>query len=208
MSRKKKTPRTTNPATNPGLGSGSDVVPHWVSEQAAVAVGVFAGSTPEWIESIATMAALRDIAAPRVKFSSASPSVTNEGFVLHSEHIDTKWGFRDGDCPDFVSDMAWRWFNDESVYIENAVWHPILFHLVVTRLLPAVGATDAPVHMLDGYHHNPIRLTSPYKIPQGEVTVPWIDLLALVVAAMPDQPILTDAERDARQDAEMFGDWS
>lgn len=145
--------------------------------------------------AIATLAALRGITVPPVKFSNASETVSTEGYVLRADHLDARWGFGDGDAPNIVQSMAQEWFNDDDVYVEQSVWHPILFHLVTTRLLPAIDATDAPVRLMST-HHNPIRFTDPtYKAPAGSVTVPWMDLLALVVVAMPDQRILSDEER-------------
>lgn len=155
------------------------------------------------VAAIRTLAALRDITVPPVKFGNASASVTREGYVLDSADIGRKYGFADGDCPDLIGDMVRDWFNDDTVFVENSVWHPILFSMVTTRLLPAIGAPDLPVYMLDGYHHNPIRIDdtglTDVTVPAGTVTVDWMDLFARVVAAMPDRRILSADEREEQE---------
>lgn len=160
------------------------------------------GDQPIDSAAIATLAALRGIEVPPVKFGNATAMVTRAGLVLDSADINAKYGFADGDCPDLILDMVRDWFNDDWVHIETDVWHPVLFELVRTRLLPAIGVPDLPVFMLEGYHHNPIRLDahpSTVSVPAGTLTVDWMDVFARVVAAMPQRRILTDAEREAQE---------
>lgn len=152
--------------------------------------------------AILTLATLRGITAPILDRGGDVRGWTVQGLVLNSDGINAKHGFGDGDCPDPILAMVCEWFNDDWVTIDSEVWHPVLFDLVRTRLLPAIGAPDLPVFMMEGYHHNPIRIDADPKdvsVPAGTVTVDWLDLFARVVAATPTRRILTDAEREAQE---------
>lgn len=149
------------------------------------------------LAAITTLAALRGITVPDIASTGAYDADTPAGYVLPSADIGTKYGFSDGNCPAPVADMVKDWFNDDWVFISSDVWHPVLFDVVTTRLLPAVGAPDLPVYLMSTIH-NPIRLSdATYQVPAGTVTVDWMDLFARVVAAMPQRHILSDADRAA-----------
>lgn len=146
-----------------------------------------------------TLAALRGITVPDMASTGAYDCDTPAGYVLYSADIGTKYGFSDGNCPAPVVEMVKDWFNDDWGFVSSDVSHPVLFDVVTTRLLPAVGAPDAPVYLMSTIH-NPIRLAAHPKdthIPAGTVTVDWMDLFARVIAAMPERRILSDADRAA-----------
>jgi len=74
----------------------------------------------------------------------------NRGVVLVASSLLSKWGFRDGDEPDEYLDWL-----DEQQLPHPEDWHPVLRHLVRTRLLPLIDE-DIEVYDIET-NHNPIR---------------------------------------------------
>lgn len=74
-----------------------------------------------------------------------------DGLWLDVESLFSKWGFNDGDEPDYL----WDWLDEQGIGIQSFDWHIVLRRLVREFLLPAL---DEPVTAYDiDSIHNPIR---------------------------------------------------
>jgi hypothetical protein len=135
-------------------------------------------------DAIVMLAALRGVAGEGDEMWNYARDV--DGLVLHSSDIASKWGFNDGDCPDSVMSMVETYIGQYH-YVPNTVWHPVLWGLVHEYLLPVLDEAVPDMFMMPGIH-NPVRThaTLPDTFVHGQVTVPWLDVLARVVVASPD----------------------
>ncbi len=71
---------------------------------------------------------------------------------LNAESLASKWGFNDGDCPDWILDAC-----DERGLTYPGDWHNTLRGLVRDFLLPAFADGDRPEVYDVETTHNPIR---------------------------------------------------
>lgn len=80
--------------------------------------------------------------------TSAEPRLT-----LFADSLFSKWGFNDGDCPDWLLDYC-----DEHDLPYPEDWHTALCTLVRGHLVPALAPMVKVVEI--GTNHNPIRAQS------------------------------------------------
>ena len=79
--------------------------------------------------------------------------MSEERLRLYSVGLFSKWGFKDGDCPDIVLDYC-----DAHGLAYPEDWHGLLIQMVRSKLLPALKQ-QVTVEEIDTIH-NPIRATT------------------------------------------------
>lgn len=76
-----------------------------------------------------------------------------DGLVLRSDGLLSKWGFNDGDEPDWILDIL-----DEHGLDHPEDWHEVLWRLVNEHLLPALDQRVELVRIET--NHNPVRAST------------------------------------------------
>lgn len=96
-------------------------------------------------------------------------SEETQGLLLTASSLASKWGFNDGDCPDWILDVC-----DERGLPYPIDWHNTLRGLVRDYLLPEFPDGERPEVYDIETSHNPIRTDdfTDDDAPDVEVMVP------------------------------------
>lgn len=109
--------------------------------------------------------------------------------TLYAHGLCSKWGFNDGDEPDYLLDY---WDEIGVDWTQFDGWHAVLRKLVRSHLVPALEAAGHTVEVYDiETNHNPIRASRidgqdvddyasqpPVALRVDEVVVPYEDVAA------------------------------
>lgn len=120
-----------------------------------------------------------------------------QGLTLHSDCLVSRWGFNDGDMPEWIEDACDEHGVDFADHLRHDVWHDTLWTLVNDHLLPAL---DQRVELVRIHTtHNPVRactvdgvsvedqwteVDTTVELTPESVTVPLDAVLATVRAAV------------------------
>lgn len=107
--------------------------------------------------------------------------------MLYASSLLSKWGFGDGDEPDHYLDWL-----DEHRLPHPADWHPVLRHLVRTRLLPLI-VEDIEIYDIET-NHNPIRAGKVNGVEIDDTRASNHGVLRDVAVDVPFEEVL-DAQR-------------
>lgn len=109
--------------------------------------------------------------------------IDEPGLRLFSDDLLSKWGFNDGDRPDWLWEYAKNAPEDVQRAIHDADWHDVLDTLVRERLLPVLAQNHEIEYFYTITNHNPARATTVDDVPidhRGsnavELTPEWVDV--------------------------------